>query len=279
VPIHDQSYRRIDRAAGTDTHAWLIITRTGIRAMLGKRAFLALVLAAWIPFLVRAAQLYAAANVPQASFLAPTAATFRQFLRQQDLFVFLVTVYVGAGLIANDRRTNALQIYLSKPITRADYILGKLGVIAIVLLLITWLPAVVLLLVQVSFAGNFTFVGANLFLFPAITAFSVLEIAVASISMLALSSLSTSPRFAGILYAGLIFFSQALFVVLNVATRDSRWSWLSMPNNVIQVGDWLFGIPLRSGPPWPTQLVILVLLAAIAGAVLVRRVRGVEVVT
>ena len=45
---------------------------------------------------------------------------FRQFLEQQQIFVFFVTVYVGAGLIANDRRANALQIYLSKPLTRAN---------------------------------------------------------------------------------------------------------------------------------------------------------------
>ena len=61
------------------------------------------------------------------AFLAPTPETFRQFLEQQEIFVFFVTVYVGAGLIANDRRANALQIYLSKPLTRAEYIFGKLG--------------------------------------------------------------------------------------------------------------------------------------------------------
>ena len=58
---------------------------------------------------------------------APSADTFRQFLDQQQIFVFFVTVYVGAGLIANDRRANALQIYLSKPLTRAEYVFGKLG--------------------------------------------------------------------------------------------------------------------------------------------------------
>ncbi len=50
--------------------------------------------------------------------LAPTAETFREFLEQQDFFVFFMTIYVGAGLIANDRRANALQIYLSKPLLR-----------------------------------------------------------------------------------------------------------------------------------------------------------------
>ena len=51
---------------------------------------------------------------------------FREFLDQQGLFVFFVTIYVGAGLIANDRRANALQIYLSKPLTRAEYVANVL---------------------------------------------------------------------------------------------------------------------------------------------------------
>ena len=47
----------------------------------------------------------------------------------RSIFVFFITVYVGAGLIANDRRANALQIYLSKPLTRAEYIVGKLAML------------------------------------------------------------------------------------------------------------------------------------------------------
>ena len=38
-----------------------------------------------------------------------------------------MTVYVGAGIVANDRRANALQIYLAKPLTRVEYVAGKLA--------------------------------------------------------------------------------------------------------------------------------------------------------
>ena len=121
-------------------------------------------------------QIYAAANLPQAAFLAPTPEMFRQFLEQQEIFVFFITVYVGAGLIANDRRANALQIYLSKPLTRAEYVFGKLAILMTFLLLVTWVPAIVLLIVQIAFAGNFTFFTNNLFLFPAITVFSFIQV-------------------------------------------------------------------------------------------------------
>jgi ABC-2 type transport system permease protein len=154
MPIHDQGYRRYLGTRVARGRTWAVITKAGIRTMLEKRAFLALLLLAWLPFVVRTVQIYAAANFPQMAFIAPTVDTFRQFLDQQDVFVFFVTVYVGAGLIANDRRANALQIYLSKPLTRAEYVFGKLAILMAFLLMVTWLPAIVLLLVQVSFAGS-----------------------------------------------------------------------------------------------------------------------------
>src|SRR4030095_2009638 len=136
---------------------------------LRTRACLGLLLLAWAPFFVRAVQIYAAANLPQASFLAPTPEMFRDFLTQQAIFVFFIAVYAGSGLIASDRRANALQIYLSKPLSRVEYVFGKLAVLLAFLLLVTWVPAIVLLIVQVMFAGDFTFLFGKLFLFPAVT--------------------------------------------------------------------------------------------------------------
>src|SRR4051812_17401259 len=158
--------------------------------MLRRRAFLGLLLVSWFPFFVRAVQIYAAANLPQAAFLAPDARMFRQFLEQQEPFLFFITVYAGAGLIANDRRANALQIYLSKPLTRGEYVFGKLAILMTFLLLVSWVPAVVLLLVQIVFSGSFRFFLDHLVLFPAITVFSFIQVIAVSMAMLALSSLS-----------------------------------------------------------------------------------------
>jgi len=165
-----------------------------------------LLLLAWAPFVVRAVQVYLAANYPQmSSMLGATADTYREFLQQQGVFVFFITIWVGAGLIANDRRANALQIYLSKPLARSEYIAGKLGVLMVFLILVTWVPALLLLLLQMLFAGSFVFIRKNIFLFPAITIFAFVQVLAASFAMLALSSLSKSSRFVAILYAGIVF--------------------------------------------------------------------------
>ncbi len=237
-----------------------------------------MLLVSWLPFVVRAAQLYAAANLPQAAFLAPTPEMFRQFLEQQGIFVFFLTVYGGAGLIAHDRRANALQIYLSKPVTRVEYVIGKLAILTTWLLLVTWVPAILLLLVQIMFAGNMEFFRSNLYLFPAITVFSFVQIVTVSTAMLALSSLSNSSRYVGILYAALLFFSQALFGVLQFVAGNTRLSWISVPFDLNQVGDAIFRLPVRYDTPWPLSLAVLVLLVVASGFVLERRVRGIEVI-
>jgi ABC-2 type transport system permease protein len=279
MPIHDQGYRRYGgtRARG---RAWLVMLRNGVVGMMGNRRWIVLMIASWIQFVGRAIQFYVAANVPQmAGVAAPSAQTFRDFLDWQSFFVFLVTITLGASAIAEDRRTNALQIYLSKPLTRFEYVVGKLSILAVFLLFVTWVPAILLLIVQVLFAGNFAFLKANAYLFPAITLFSLIEVAMVSMCMLALSSMSTSARFVGILYTALIFFTNALSGVLRAVTGSTRLSWVSFSNNLAQLGDVIFRVPLHyPETPWSVSLAIVVGLIGISALILERRVRGVEIV-
>jgi ABC-2 type transport system permease protein len=279
MPIHDQSYRRYGGGKATPGHAWTVIAWAGIRQMIRKRVFLGVLLLSWMPFIIRAVQVYIAANFPQAAMLAPTAETFREFLEQQDFFVFIVTIYVGAGLIAQDRRANALQIYLSKPLMRSEYIAGKAAILFTFLMLVTFLPAILLLFLQVMFAGTFTFLRSNLFLFPAITVASLLQVLVATFTILALSSLSKSSRYVGILYAGIIFFTAAIYGAVLAITASTKMSYLSLTANLTQVMDVIFRVTPRYATPWQVSLIVILALIALSISVLERRVRGVEVVT
>ena len=279
MPIHDQSYRRYGGGKALPGWAWTVIAKAGIKQMLRKRAFLGLLLLSSAAFIVRAVQLYIAANVPQAAILAPTAETFREFLDNQNFFVFVVTIYVGAGLIANDRRANALQIYLAKPLMRSEYIAGKAAILFAFLMLVTWVPAILLVLLQIMFYGTFAFVKANLFLFPAITVASLLQVFVATFTMLALSSLSKSSRYVAILYTGIIFFTLAIYGVMFGITGSTKMSYLSVTANLTQVIDVIFRLKPRYATPWPVSLTVVLGLIALSISVLERRVRGVEVVT
>ena len=278
MPIHDQGYRRYGGRRAPSGRAWSVIARAGLRTLLAKRAFIGLLLLSWVPFLVRTVQIYAATNLPQATFLVPDAKMFRQFLDQQSVFLFFITVYAGAGLIANDRRSNALHIYLSRPLTRLDYIFGKFVILTTLLLFVTWVPAILLLVVQIMFSGSFRFFLDNLFLFPAITVFAFVQVVTVATAMLALSSLSRSSRYVGILYAALIFFAQAIYGIVFAITRDSHMAWMSVAQDLAQVGDAIFRQPLRFAMPVSVAAVVLAALILASGFILHRRVRGVEVV-
>lgn len=279
MPIHDQGYRRYGGTRATVGRAWQVIAGTGIRSIISKRAFIALMLFAWAPFVVRAVIIYASANFQQASFLAPKGETFREFLDQQGIFVFFVTIWIGAGLIANDRRANALQLYLSRPLSAAEYVAGKLAILFVFLAFVTWAPAIGLLIVQAIFAGSFTFIRNNAYLLPAITLFSLAQVLLASTTMLALSSMSKSSRFVGVMYAGLMFFTAALFQALRGITGSSAFAWLSPNDALEQLGDVIFRIaPRYELSPLVAALTVIGLIAG-SGLILARRVKGVEIVT
>ena len=182
-------------------------------------------------------------------------------------------------MIANDRRSNALQIYLSKPLTRAEYVAGKLGTLLFFLLLVTLAPALMLLFLEMMFSASLAFVGANLFLLPAITLYALVEVLLSAFTMLALSSLSTSARYTAMLYAGVVLFTAAVFGIVNGITNSSSLAWLSFRANLDQIGDVIFRLQPRFESPWLLSVVVVALLIGLSVWVLERRVRGVEVVT
>ena len=279
MPIHDQGYRRYGGRKAPQGRSWWVIARVGILNRVRERRFLALLLLAWLPFLVRCVQLYLSANFGQAAILAPSADTFRDFLDQQSIFIFFVTIYAGSGLIADDRRANALQIYLSKPLTRVEYITGKLMILLVFLTAVTWLPAILLLLVQMMFAGSAAFIRSNVFLFPAITVFASVQVFVSALAILALSSLSNSRRFVAIVYTGVVFFTAAMYQALTAITGSRAWAWISPEDTFDVLADAVFR---SAGTPAMSPLVALIAVAVLMTASIVilgRRVRAVEIVT
>jgi hypothetical protein len=140
-------------------------------------------------------------------------------------------------------------------------------------------PALLLLVLQGMFAGTFAFLRNNLFLVPAITMASVIQVLLASFTMLALSSLSKSARFVGIMYVGILFFSKAVFGVLYAITGSSSVSWISFGDSLAQVVDVIFRLKPRYTTPWSVSLLVIIGLIVVSVSILERRVRGVEVVT
>ena len=97
--------------------------------------------------------------------------------------------------------------------------------------------------------------------------------------ILALSSLSRSRWFVAILYAGLAFFTHAVFGVIGAAVEGSAFSWVSIFANVRQVGDVLFLMPPRHDTHPLVSAAVIAIIVAASALVLRRRIRAIEVVT
>ena len=259
-----------------------MIAANGLRTLVRQRAFLVLMILAWIPVVVRGVQIWAAGNVPgmsQIGALAVTPRMFRDFLNQQETLVFFITVYVGSGLIADDIRANALQLYLSRPITRTQYVAGKAAILMAALAVVTVVPGLLLLLLVPAFAGSMTFLRENLSLVASIVAYSIVQMTLSVFLILAMSSFSKSRWFVAILYAGLAFFTHAVFGVLGAAIDGSSFSWVSIFANVRQVGDVLFRMPPRHDTHPAISALVIALIVFASALVLRRRIRAIEIVT
>ncbi|MCC7009264.1 MAG: hypothetical protein IT184_10635 [Acidobacteria bacterium] len=280
TPVHDQSYRRYGGTRLPLGRAWTVIARTGMRAVLSRRVFIGLLALAWLPFLVRTIQIYAVVTYPQAAQVLPVdRRLFQRFIEGQDVFVFFITVFVGAGLIARDKQANALQVYLARPLLRAEYVAGKLAIVVSYLVATTMIPAVMLVLMQAVLSGNLEFVRANPGLLPAVVVATSVQVLVWSVTILALSSASRSTRFVAMAYAGVVFLSQALYVLLRAITGSTRVAWVSLPRNFDVINDAIFRQPARYDTPVLVSVIVLAGLVVLSLSVLDRQVRGVEVVS
>src|SRR5207247_2610110 len=83
---------------------------------------------------------------------------FRVFMYVQAVFAVFITALAGPSLVAPDLANNALPLYFSRPLTRWSYALARLGVIAGMLSVVTWIPGLLLFALQVGLAGGWWFV-------------------------------------------------------------------------------------------------------------------------
>ena len=147
------------------------------------------------------------------------------------LWIILLSVFVGSGLISRDLQTGSLRLYLSRPITRLDYYLGKFSVLGVFIGLITFVPGLLLLLLHAVTSEDFSVFGGRAL--DLILAVSVGYVLVACSITLALSALTESPRIAGVSCLGVWFLGTLIAEFLHRAYRGA-WPQLFSPIRVVQ---------------------------------------------
>jgi len=175
MAVYEQTYKRYAGALTPEWSRFLIIPRHAYRAVFGSKLFTAFFVICFLPLLVEAILIYLHHNMNALAIfktnvreLIPIDAYFFQtFVHLQGYFGFFVALLVGPPLVSRDLRNNALPLYLCRPFTRTEYVLGKMSVILILLSLITWVPQLLLFLFQ-SYLEGFTWFRTNLWMASAI---------------------------------------------------------------------------------------------------------------
>ncbi len=217
---------------------------------------------------------------PEAGRILPVdGRLFGEFLNQQIVFTLLLSIFGGAGLIANDLRTGAILVYLSRPLTRRDYVLGKLGVLLALNLSVTLVPDLLLYAIALALTPEQFLRWSLAWIGPAVVLHSVEVTLSVSLLALAVSSLSRNARVAGLSFFGLVFGLEVVRGILAQSFGLKPAALLSLWADFRALCAALFGVAER-GPtlPWPWPAAVLAAVGAVCLVVLRSRVRAVEIV-
>ena len=295
MPIYDQHYHPWGGVPTPRWRRWAVITRYHLRELFtgkGRNALIVLLAIAGVIHLFFLAVIYIWANQPildayhipyqklppidQKLFLYPIMA--------QAFTCAFLTLIVGSGLIADDRRDNAIPLYLSKPLTPVEYLLGKFGVVAFFTLAVTAVPVNLLYVFQVLIGGGWTFLKTYWWLPLSITSLSMAITLVCGSVILMASSLVKKGAFAGVMVVGLFVGHNIIAGVLGEMVGGRRLMAMSIQFDLHRLGIWLYRV--ASDDPevrnydfsGPTAALVIFLVVGVCWAILLWRVRPVEVV-
>jgi ABC-2 type transport system permease protein len=225
MPIFDQGYQHWHGDLSGHAWRWLTVTRQGLRAQMKSIWPRLVVLMAWIPALVLATALVfwgllekkslpswlswfqdmlpdLIGKEPRAFRTAVWTFAYYLFFQFQTFFSMILVLMIGPALISQDLRFNAIPLYLSRPLRRIDYFVGKLGVIAVVLASVAIVPPVLAYVLGVAFSLDLSVVPDTYRVLLASIAGGLVVVVSAGTLMLAISSLSRNSRIIGAIWFG-----------------------------------------------------------------------------
>jgi len=230
------------------------------------------------------------------------AQTYRNFVTLQGSMVVIVLALAGSVLIGNDFRCGSLAFYLAKPLARWHYLAGKGLAVALMVNLMTTLPALVLF-VQYGFLDSWEYFvrdgqrlgavsigsvriplqGPNPLLFG-IVGYGALLTVCLSIMLLATSCWLRKTVPLIMVWTTVFFFFRLVAVALVDGLQyDARWRLLDLWNDMTLVGGTCLGLGSESfrSSRQPAAAEALVVLSMVCVACLIylsRQIRAVEVV-
>jgi ABC-2 type transport system permease protein len=290
MAVYERNYGRYQGELTPSRWRFLILPRYAVKDVFDSRMFAAFFALCFLMPFAGLLIIYLHHNLAALKFMnlpleqlnqaLPINATF--FLRgleSQGWLCFLMALFVGPALVAPDLRNNGLPLYLSRPFSRTEYVLGKLTVLVGLMSLVTWIPGLLLFFFQAYLEGA-GWLGQNLRIGMAILVGSWAWILVVSLVALAISAWVKWKPVARVTLLIVFFVLSGFARALNEAL-DTWWGWLlSLSNAMSNVWAALFGQELDDrhvSPLWAAWLTIA-LGCLVSLWLLSRRIRAYEVV-
>jgi ABC-2 type transport system permease protein len=213
-----------------------------------------------------------------------TADTYANLMWFEGFIVVVILAFIGSVVVGNDFHHGSMPFYLSKPIHRWHYILGKAGAIGILINMMTTLPGILLYL-EYGFIESWDYYYTAWRLLLGILVYGLVITLTLGLLLLAIASWvrKTVP---------LVMLWTTVFILGRIMQRwlvdglklPVQWRLIDLWNDAYLVGHWAFGTPLDSlRPTWQKQPeywqagVVLVMVWAVSALYLHRRIRAVEV--
>jgi ABC-2 type transport system permease protein len=220
--LTDLSYR--SGAAGKQSSAWKAIARNTFQINMKKRGLwiLASFSGWWYAIMLITIyvmdQMLTTQNRTNWAFNVLTGVKWNDQVAHAlgfgQIFVLFMALMCGAGAIANDNRSNALLVYLSKPCTKKDYLLGKWVGVFLSLLVAAGTPHLVFYVYAGLSYADLNFFKYDPWLILRLAAAIALLCAFYTSLVLGISSLQRQGRIAGAIVAALYFLSNIFTIVI-----------------------------------------------------------------
>lgn len=235
MAVYEQTYKPYKGVLTPDWNRFLIIPRHTLRGVFNSKLFTAFYVICFLPLLIEAVLIYLHHNVTalaimnlNARQLLPIDGSFFQFfVTFQGCVAFFVSLLVGPPLVSRDLRNNALPLYLCRPFTRTEYVMGKMSVLLILLSWITWVPQLLMFLFQ-SYLEGFAWFRSNLWIASAIIIGGLVWILLLALFSQTISALVKWRIVASGLMLGMVIIPSAFVGIVNTLFR-TRWANIISP--------------------------------------------------
>ena len=289
MAVYERTYRPYTGPLTPEWSRFLVLPNYAFREVFQKKLLVAFLVSCFVWPLIMAILIYLPHNVSFLQLLNQQTggtgfrisfnATFflRGFMVPQGILSFLMAFFVGPALISSDMRNNALPLYLARPFSRWEYIAGKALVLMSLLSLITWIPGLLLFLLQAYLAGD-GWLFDNLRIGVAIFLASWIYIAILCLVSLAISAYVKWKPLARLGLFGVFVVAGGLSGVLNFTLRTDWGSVINLADMIRVVWSSLFGVSTWSATPVWAAWLSLLSACGICVLLLRRKIRAYEVV-